>query len=253
MNVSTLFLVSAAMLAGPWLLMRRLGPAPEIHGGLRILSGLNKIYCRLWHQLELVNAAPLPERGPAILIANHTCGIDHMLLQSGCERVLGFLIAKEYYDFWLIRPICRWIGCIPVKRNGNDLSATRTALRALEEGRVVPMFPEGRILPKSGREIGEGKHGVAFLAMHSRVPIIPAYICGTPETNDIVKGLLTPSKARVVFGPPIDLSDIPADASSDRATLTLITERLMGAIHALKDQSMPMPTPPSSAVASRAV
>lgn len=252
MNVSTLFLVSAAVLVGPWLLMGRQGPAPEIHGGLRVLSWLNKVYCGLWHRLDVVNPAPLPERGPAILIANHTCGIDHMLLQSGCERVLGFLIAKEYYDYWLIHPICRWLGCIPVRRNGNDLSATRTALRALEEGRVVPMFPEGRILPKSGREIGEGKHGVAFLALHSRVPIVPAYICGTPETNDIVKSLVTPSQARVVFGPPIDLSDIPADAPSDRATLVVVTERLMGAIHALKDQSMPASQAPGSIPIPRA-
>ena len=73
--------------------------------------------------------------------------------------MLGFVVAKEYFDFWLFHPFCVLIGCIPVKRDGKDLAATRAALRTLGEGRVVPIFPEGQILATSGREIGEGKRG----------------------------------------------------------------------------------------------
>ena len=56
-------------------------------------------YCGLWHRLKTNGWAPLPETGPAILIANHTCGIDHLILQAGCRRVLGFMIAREYYEW----------------------------------------------------------------------------------------------------------------------------------------------------------
>ena len=122
--------------------------------------------------------------------------------------MLGFMIAKEYYDWPLIHPACKLVGCIPVNRDGRDLQATRAALRVLKGGRVLPIFPEGRITPTSGRELGEFLPGAAFIAVRAGVPVIPAYIRGTPETNQIGPSLSTPSRAYVTFGNPIDLSDV---------------------------------------------
>ncbi len=238
MSSGLLGLIAASFLLVPWLIKPSLGPRPEIHGILRLLSWANRAYCALWHHLRVDGVAPLPENGPAILIANHTCGIDHMLLQAGCERVLGFLIAREYYEFWPIRGLCRKLGCISVRRDGHDLAATRAAMRALEEGRVVPVFPEGRILPTSGEELGEGKHGAAFLALQSRVPVIPAYIRGTPRTNNIWKAMRTPSEAHVLYGKPIDLSDVPVETRYDKETLGAVTERMMDAIRELQARSL---------------
>jgi 1-acyl-sn-glycerol-3-phosphate acyltransferase len=226
--------VTVLLLVVPWLVWPPHRHRPEIRGFLRILWWLNLFYCTVWHRLRTNGLAPLPDEGPAILIANHTCGIDHLLLQAGCRRVLGFLIAKEYYEHSLIHPLCKLLRCIPVRRDGRDVAATRTALRALAEGRVLPIFPEGTITATSGRELGKGKPGVAFIALHARVPIVPAYISGTPETNDIGRALWTPSNARVVFGRPIDLSDIPDGATNDKATLAAVTARLMAAIAELR-------------------
>jgi len=202
------------------------------------LSGANRAYCALWHHLAIKEFAPLPETGPAILIANHTCGIDNLLLQAGSKRVLGFLIAREFYDFWPIHWLCKRLGCIPVRRDGQDLAATRAALRSIEEGRVVPVFPEGRILPTSGQELGEGKPGAAFLALQARVPVIPAYIRGTPKTNIVWKALVTPSESSVSYGPPIDLSDIPVQSRYDKTTLGVVTERMMNAIRELRTRAL---------------
>src|SRR5260370_19584177 len=148
-------LLAVALLCAPWLLMPRREPA-EVHGFIRLLWWLNAAYCGFWHQLEIRGVAPLPAVGPAILISNHTFCIDHMLLQASTDRLLGFLILKDLYDYWLFHRLCRLALCIPVRRDGRDVSATRGALRALQEGRGVPIFPEGRISPTSGRELGEG-------------------------------------------------------------------------------------------------
>ena len=190
---------------------------PEIRGWLRMMHRGFRIYCGLWHQLRTEGYAPLPETGPAILISNHTCGIDHMLLQAGSRRLLGFMIAREYYESRWLHWICSFIGCIPVNRDGRDVAAIRAALRALGEGRVLPIFPEGRILPASGRQLGEMRPGSAYIAIRAGVPVVPAYIIGTPRTDEIVESLVTPSRARVFFGDPIDLSDIPPDLAGDKA------------------------------------
>lgn len=220
------------------LLVPRPNPPAEVHGALRLLWWLNRFYCGAWHRLNLPGLAPLPPRGPALLIANHTCGIDNFLLQAGCDRVLGFLVTHEWYDHWLCHPFCRLIGAIAVRRDGREVKAVREALRTLERGRVVPIFLEGRINPDSGRSFREPMPGAAFLALSANVPVIPAYISGTPPTNNIWKSLATPSEARVVFGPPIDLSAYQGERAG-KDTIAEVSQVLMAAIRALKDDDRP--------------
>lgn len=227
--------VAAGLLVVPWLLIPRRRDRPEIRGFLELLWWLNTAYCGFWHRLEYPRLAPLPEHGPAILIANHTCGVDHMLLQASSRRVLGFLIAQEFYDKPAIRPFCDLLGCIPVRRDGHDLAAIRSALRAIGQGRVLPIFPEGRILPQSGRAFQQAKPGVGYLALRAGVPVIPAYIRGTPETNNITRSLLTPSHARIVYGDPIDLGFEPGDDRPSKERIQAVADRLMDAVRRLKD------------------
>ncbi len=211
---------------------------PEIHGPLRLLYWAIQIYCRLWHRVRTEGPAPLPESGPAILISNHTCGIDHMLLQASSRRLLGFMIAREYYESPWLHGICSYIGCIPVNRNGRDHAAIRTALKALEQGRVLPIFPEGRIVPASGRRLEAMKPGSAYLAIRARVPVVPAYILGTPPTDEIADSLLTPSRARVIFGEPIDLSDLSPRQAGNKVVQAEVSERFKRALLALQARAM---------------
>jgi 1-acyl-sn-glycerol-3-phosphate acyltransferase len=252
MSPTTLLLLASLLLASPWLLGPWSGRSrPEMHGFVLVLWWLNRLYCALWHDLELEESDAVPAEGPALLVSNHTCGIDHMLLQSMTRRALGFMIAQELYDGRISSWFCDLVGCIPVRRDGRDLSATRAAVRAIRQGRVVPIFPEGRIFPTSGRVIAPGKPGAAFLALKARAPVIPAYICGTPETNEIGPSVRTPSHARVAFGPPIDLSDLSDEGEIDRETLEEATRRIMSAIVALRDRGPFGGTSPAGPAAAR--
>jgi 1-acyl-sn-glycerol-3-phosphate acyltransferase len=239
-----LVLLTLSLLLLPWACERATSPArragtkPEIHGFLHVAGVLNSIYCLVWHQLSTDGRAPLPEVGPAILISNHTCGIDHMLLQSKSGRLLGFMVAREYYEWKWIHWLCRYIGCIPVNRDGRDFAATRAAMRALKAGRVLPIFPEGHIVPASGRRLDPMKPGTAYLAVHAQVPVIPAYIYGTPETNEIIESLITPSRARVIFGEPIDLSGIARQRAGDKEVQAEVSERFKQAFLALQARAL---------------
>jgi 1-acyl-sn-glycerol-3-phosphate acyltransferase len=234
----------ALFVAFAWLL-RPSGPPSdpnsEVRGIYRILWWVNQAYCAAWHHAVYFNKAPLPAQGPAILIANHTCGVDNFLLQAGCRRTLGFLIAEQIYNVWPISVLARLLHCIPVNRDGHDVSAIRAALRVLGEGRIVPIFPEGRITPSSGREFGEPRPGAAFLALKARVPVIPAYIRGTPETNNVWKAGRTPSNARILFGEPLDLTEFfqdQLDHRQEKELIAALTKRLMDSIKDLRARSL---------------
>jgi len=217
---------------------------PEIHGTLRPMHWVVVAYCALWHRLKTNGWAPLPSNGPAILIANHTCGIDHLVLQAGCRRVLGFIIAREYYDWSLIHWFCKRVGCIPVNRDGRDIQAIRATLRALENGRVLVIFPEGRITPSSGRELGAILPGAAYVAVRAGVPVIPSYIRGTPETDQIGESLWIPSQAVVTFGDPIDLTDFEPAQAGEKTAQAEVSRRFLQALLDLQARSRSLATHP---------
>jgi 1-acyl-sn-glycerol-3-phosphate acyltransferase len=245
MSPVALLILTALLLATPRLLQvfprlqteAEAEEGGEIHGILLILWWVNRLYCLVWHRLRISGWAPLPPRGAAILIANHTSGVDNLLLQAGCWRVLGFMVAREFYEWPLIHRFCRLTRCIPVNRDGRDLAAIRAGLRALQEGRVVPIFPEGRIHPRSGRELGPIRPGAAFLAIRSGVPVIPAYIRGTPETSSVFKALLTPSRTFVVYGQPIDLSEFKPRDAGVKEVQEAVSDRFRTVLLELKSQA----------------
>jgi RNA polymerase sigma factor (sigma-70 family) len=238
MNPWILLAASALLLTLPILIRPKPSEAWEFSGFTAFLWHVNAAYCRIVHRLEN-EPATLPTTGPAILIANHTCNIDHFLLQATTGRKLGFLISRSYYDVPAFRPFCKLVDCIPVNSDGKDSGATRSALRALKEGRVLPIFPEGRMLPLSGREIGEAKPGVAFIATRAKVPVIPAYIRGTPESKKVFISFISPSRSRIYYGEPIDPTHfiLPEGHDAQRAALAVTTEIMMDAIRALKDRA----------------
>ena len=105
-------------------------------------------------------------------------------------------------------------------------------------------FPEGRITPSSGREFGPILPGAAFLAVRAGVPVIPAYIRGTPETNQIGESLITPSQAVVIFGDPIDLSDFNRHDAGDKGVQAQVSRRFLQAFLDLQARSLRLPIYP---------
>lgn len=194
-----------------------------------------RVYASLWHRWA-GGPAPLPARGPALLIANHTCSADPMFLLAGSPRVFGFVVAREhYYAHPLIRWVLDFLGCVPVRRDGRDSTAARGVLRRLDEGRLMCLFPEGNLSGVARNRLRTAKHGAAYLALVSRVPVYPAYIAGGPRTEHLLRAWLWPrgKPARVTFGRPIDLSAY-YDRPRTRRLLEEVTGLLMRQVLALR-------------------
>lgn len=172
-----------------------------------------RFYTPLIFRQHIQADCPLPAYGPALLIANHRSAIDPVLIFSASPfkrtgrrvRRPEFLTAAEYcntggpLDF-----ITDSMGVIPVARSGRDMGPVKEALRRIKEGRIIGIFPEGRINTGSG--LLPANPGIAWLALHSRVPVYPALIQGAPQADTMVRTFYKFSRARVDFGEPIDLS-----------------------------------------------
>src|SRR6266446_2256176 len=186
---------------------------------------------RAWPVFPLLyRALRAPVRGPYLVAANHHNYLDGVVLGVSVPVPIAFLVMPRVWRATPLHPAFhRHIGSIPLHLDRADVGALRRALTALERGRVVGIFPEGPFSVRGRLE--RGLPGVALLALHSGVPVVPAGIRGTLEAlrgRRFYVPRATPLAVR--FGPPRRFSPNGACA---RATRRDVTARIMADIAAL--------------------
>lgn len=245
----------------------------DVNGLAWMLYCVERVFVGLMWRWRSDRPCPFPSDGAALVIANHSSAADPMQLWmnhhlgSGRRnvRTISFMMAKEYYNVPGIHWICRSMRSIPVSRDGKDTGPLRDALRKLQKGHLVGIFPEGRInVDDNG--ILDGSLGVGWLALKSRVPVYPVYLDNVPGGSNMVTPFLTRSQVRVIYGEPIDLSEF-YDQRPKGVVLEQVTELMMtrlaelGGVERVRerevvesepDESMPA-TIPVTTVVSRAV
>jgi len=202
--------------------------APEDRWASRTLRVGNAILARVYHRTIVRSPLHLPRRGPAILVCNHISGLDPVLVQSVCPRLVVWMMAREYYEIRGLKWLFRTIEAIPVDRSGRDMAATRRALRALAEGRILGVFPEGRIEPS--RELLPFQTGVAMMAIKTGVPVYPAYMEGTQRGMEMIPAFVNPQEATLAFGPAVQFDR----SGTSRANLEAATELIQEAVWQLR-------------------
>lgn len=184
----------------------------------------------------------LPTSGGYIAAANHITNLDpltfaHYLYDS--SRPPRILAKASLWKVPVLKGVLDRTGMIPVHRNSSGAaSSLADAVRQLESGECVAVFPEGTLTRDPDLWPMVGKTGAARLALSSGVPVIPIAQWGPqlilPQYSKRVHPFPR-KKISVHAGPPVDLSDLlgrPQDAS----VLTEATERIMAAITALLEE-----------------
>ena len=148
----------------------------------------------------------VPATGPVILASNHLGVLDGPVLWLFAPRFVHALIKKEIFTGRIARGL-HAIGQIPIERYVVDPYAVRTTLRALRDGRVVAIYPEGS---RGAGEFEQIKNGVAYLALATGAPVVPVACIGT-RVAGIGIGKPSPRGTRidVVFGAPVRVDGVP--------------------------------------------
>src|SRR6266705_3516596 len=183
-----------------------------------------------WFRLRVEGAEHLPEGGPYLVAANHHNYLDGVVLGVSVPAPITFLVMPRVWRATPLHPAFhRHIGSIPLNLDRADVGALRQALAALERGRVVGIFPEGPFSVRGRLE--RGLPGVALLALHSGVPVVPAGIHGTWEALRGRRFYVPRATSLTVrFGAPRRFSP---DGVRAREARRGVTERVMADIAAL--------------------
>lgn len=197
-----------------------------------ILKPLVVTLMRLYWRLQGHGAQHVPPSGPALLVANHSSVLDPPLVGGVAPRQVSFLAKAELFEIPLLGGLIRRLNAHPVRREGGDPAALRTALRVLERGEILLVFPEGT----RGQEgvLRAGKPGAGMLAVLSGAPVVPVYIRGSGQAWPRGRWLPRPAKITVAFGPPLRF-EREGDTRAKKESYEAASQAMMAAIARLKD------------------
>jgi cytidylate kinase len=156
---------------------------------------------RAMFRLEAHGTEHIPRRGPVLLVSNHSSLLDPPLVGGACPRQLTFLAKAELFDVPGFGRLIHALNARPVRRDGADAAALRVALRVLEQGGALLVFPEGTRGAEG--ELREAKPGAALLAVMSGAPVVPVLVRGSGRAWPRGRRFPRPAKVRVAFGPPL--------------------------------------------------
>jgi len=141
--------------------------------------------------MRIVGLENVPE-GPALLCPNHANAFDPVLVSVAMPNDSGlrFMAKEELFARKAVAWFIGKLGAFPVKRGGNDLSAMKTAMKCLQDGGKLLVFPEGTRVERHGQV--EAKGGAAMIAIRSGVKMQPVYIM--PNKRPF-------RRSKIVFGP----------------------------------------------------
>lgn len=158
-------------------------------------------------QFKFKGVENIPRKGGAILAINHVGYLDFAIAGTAAlpaKRYVRFMAKKEIFDHKVAGPLMRGMHHINVDRS-NGAPSFVAALRALKNGEIIGIFPEGTT--SISFEIKSLKSGAVRLAIGAGVPIIPTIVWGSQRI--ITKGLKANFKRNhfpvaVSFGQPIN-------------------------------------------------
>lgn len=119
----------------------------------------------------------VPIQGPIILYANHINSVEVPVMLSHLQPrpIVGFAKAESWRN-----PIFNFLfslfNAIPVRRGEADLAAMQQAVKALGEGNIIAISPEGT-RSYDGR-LQKGLPGVILMAVRSGAPMMPMVYWG---------------------------------------------------------------------------
>lgn len=168
--------------------------------------------------------------GALIVAANHASSADPPLiggfLNKWLDRPVNWLGKRELLETPVVGWAMRQAAIHPVDRRAADVDAFKTAMRILESGNVLAVFPEGT-RSRDGA-LQAVRDGVAVLALQSGAPVLPIGIADTDRFWP--RGTLLPRPGRevtITFGKPFRVQDELGPEAGDRRARREAATRLI--------------------------
>jgi 1-acyl-sn-glycerol-3-phosphate acyltransferase len=155
------------------------------------------VFYKCLFRLSVEGMENIPKSGGVLICSNHISDFDPPLIGIALKRELSFIAKEELFRIPLFGRLIRHLHAFPVKRGTGDRGALRFAIKLLNSGHVLLMFPEGH--RNTSGHLGKGHAGAGFFALHADAKVVPCAILGRYGFRKQLK---------VIFDKPIDTDEM---------------------------------------------
>jgi 1-acyl-sn-glycerol-3-phosphate acyltransferase len=137
-----------------------------------LINFIIRVYTRIVCRIDAPDLQKIPMQGPLIVISNHTGQIEVPLIFAHLQprKMTGWAKIESWDNKFLNWVFGVW-GMIPVRRGEADMHALKAAIRALEQGRIFGIAPEGT--RNHNGILIRAQPGAVTLALHTGVSVLP--------------------------------------------------------------------------------
>jgi 1-acyl-sn-glycerol-3-phosphate acyltransferase len=132
------------------------------------------------YRLDTKGMEHIPHDGPAVLVCNHVSFVDPIVISAAVRRPIRFVMDHRIFRAPLIGFIFRHMKAIPIAPAKEDAALMEAAFdevaKALADGDLVCIFPEGRITDTG--ELYPFRPGIARIVERTPVPVVPMALRG---------------------------------------------------------------------------
>lgn len=197
-----------------------------------------------------IDADKIPREGGCLLVFNHISHVDplvsaHLVYDQG--RLPRYLAKASLFKNKALSAFLGAAGQIPVERlSRNAIGAYDAAVKAVEDGECVVVYPEGTITRDPDMWPMVGKTGAARIALATGVPVIPVGQWGAhrllPPYTKLPK-VFPRAQLSLKVGDPVSLDDL-RDEPRTTASINEASRRIMAAIVDLVEDLREETAPP---------
>lgn len=197
------------------------------------------------YDVRLSGIENIPATGPVIIASNHIGVADGPLLAIFGPRPVHALTKAEMFKGFTAR-FLKFAGQLKLNRDFTDPHAIKQALKVLDTGHVLGIYPEGA---RGDGELRRFARGAAYFAMVSGAPVVPVYMFGSRRPGDGAS-TLPPKRTRIdlVFAPAFQVPAQPWPRTKEQVghVSKLLQEHMLVHLDAVKASTgleLPGPLP----------
>jgi len=104
----------------------------------RLVRFLFSLLIKLFYRVQVVGQNNINTEGPAVLICNHVSWIDALVLNAAQKRPIRFVMDRQFYNIWWLKPICKLMQVVPISSADGAreiINSFKKARAALDKGR----------------------------------------------------------------------------------------------------------------------
>ena len=185
-------------------------------------------------RVKILGRHHIPDKKPYIVVINHFSYIDPVFVIHALQKPITFLAASDQ----VIETQFIWApfiyGFIPTDRSNLAPSTIKNSIRALKNGEILGIFPEGTSLSNVLRP---AKNGAAFLSATGKTRLLPVGITGLENAWEMMFKGVRPS-VNIRIGKPFGPFELSKSKNNKERDLNEVGAEIMCRIAALLPEDM---------------